>query len=55
MCRAFDEMVQDGVRKGEKRILKLIEHMSAHGDAELIPRLSKEPELVKKMYQKYRI
>ena len=63
MIRAFDEMMQDSVREGEKRgiekgesrILKLIEHMSAHGDAELIPRLSKEPEMVKKMYQKYRV
>ena len=75
MCRAFEEMVQDGVRKGEKigeergekrgekrgvikgerRVLKLIEHMSAHGDGELIPQLSKDPELMKKMYQKYHV
>ena len=55
MCRAFDEMIQDRERQVESRILKLIEHMSAHGDADLIPRLSKEPELVKRMYQKYGI
>ncbi len=65
MCQAMDELEQDwlneGIERGklegkleeQERILQLIGRMSAEGDVDLIPCLSKDRGLLQEMYEKY--
>lgn len=59
----FDELlrnaekhgVEAGIESGTNRLLALIEKMSEAGEGEYVVRLSKEPEFLQQMYEKYQI
>lgn len=46
---------KEGREEGQQSFLKLISHMTEDGALEEIPRLSKEPEFLKEMLQKYHL
>jgi len=59
----FEEMLQDaekkgieqGIKQGQERLLNLINRMTEAGEAEAIPRLSKDAAFLQEMYIKYQI
>lgn len=55
MCKAFEDMILDGVERGEQKMMKLIQCMSADGDLDSIPRIATETEFYKEMLEKYQI
>lgn len=44
-----------GIKEERERMLQLIQCMTENGEADLIPELSKKPELVQEKYQKYNL
>lgn len=71
MCKAVDDMIKhseergriQGRRQGRKQgrmqgrdgLLMLSQKMTEAGEANLIPRLSQEPDFLKSMYRKYKL
>ena len=71
MCDGLDRIENRGIEKGkeigkeigkqigkelgEGRMLQLIQCMSENGETELIPELSRKPELLQEMYRKYNL
>lgn len=59
----FEELLQDskeegrkeGRQEGQQRMLELIDRMSEGGDADRIPELTKDPDLLEQMYEKYHV
>ncbi len=51
----FEELLRDERREGQSMILKLVEIMCNEGLQEQISRLSKEPEFLEEMLNKYEI
>ena len=67
MCEGLDRIENRGIMIGEKRgekrgekkerkrMLQLIQYMAENGEANLITELGNKPELLQKMYQKYKL
>lgn len=55
MCKAFDEMVKDGEKRGEERLGKLMEQLLQSGRVEDALQASRNMKLRKELYQEYRI
>ena len=71
MCDGLDRIENRGIEKGEEigkeigkqigkelgegRMLQLMQYMSENGETALIPELSKRPEFLQEMYQKYNL
>lgn len=53
--KGLQKGLEKGLEKGQQRLLKLIELMSVSEDASLIPKLAKEENLLKQMYEKYQL
>ena len=49
------EGIEQGIEQGSQRLLNLISKMSENGEADLIPRLSKDEVFYKKMLEKYNL
>lgn len=55
MCRAFDEMIKDGEKRGEKRLGSLMEKLLQSGRLEEALEASSNENLRQKLYQEYSI
>ena len=63
MRDGLDRLINGGIEKGkeigkeigEGRMLQLIQCMSENGETALIPELSRRPEYLQQMYQKYNL
>ena len=71
MCDGLDRIENRGIEKGkeigkeigkqigkelgEGRMLQLVQCMMENGETGLIPELSRKPELLREMYQKYNL
>lgn len=55
MCRAFDEMIKDGEKRGEERLGSLMEKLLQSGRLEEALEVSSNENLRQKLYQEYSI
>ena len=55
MCDGLDRIENRGIEKGKESMLQLVQCMMENGETGLIPELSRKPELLQEMYQKYNL
>lgn len=55
MCKALDDLYQDGVKKGENRYSQLILKLSELGLSELLVKAASDSDYRDSLYMKYNI
>lgn len=53
--QGIERGIKQGIEQGSQRLLNLISRMNENGEADLIPRLSKDEVFYKKMLEKYNL